>query len=484
MKKIAGLLIILVVLVLGGYFGMGVLTEKTIKKNIEVINQSNGIFAELEQYQRGFFNSTAKIQWRLHVPEHVVKDANGQSQIAPAQDYQMDMPVVIHHGPIIFADNRVMFGMGYAESVVPFPDQYKAQFDSLYTNDSKKPNMDLSIFVNYLNNSTLNINIPSFTLTTKEGNGQVVWKGIDSRTSITSNIDKVKGGFVIDGLDYTKDDSKLSLGKVSSDYDLHETPAGLYLGNATFSLPSFVITIKNQKMFEVADFSLSSDSDIENKLFSTHFNTSLKTLLINGQTYGPGDLELTLRNLDAEVLAKINEQATAMQNGSDADRQRAMLAMLPELPKLLSKGAEFEISQLRFKMPQGLINGTMLVSLPKGDTANPFELFQKIHGTAELTLPKEVVKQLMQQSALQQLTKQPDLQQAIVKQLQTSQPQLNQADLTPEQLASMQTEKQLAALEQSGLVVVKGTDYVVEMNLDQGKFTVNSKPFDPAAMKF
>lgn len=484
MKKLTGLLVILAVFILGGYYGMGVLTEKTIKKNIEVINQSNGVFAELEQYNRGFFSSDAKTQWRLHVPEHIVKDANGQSQVAAAQDYQMEMPVTIHHGPIIFADNRVMFGMGYAESVVPFPDQYKAQFENLYTSESTKPQMDLSIFVNYLNNSTLNINIPSFKLVTKEGNGQVVWKGIDSKTSITSNIDKVKGGFIIEGLDYTKDDSTLSLGKVSSDYDLHETPAGIYLGNATFSLPTLVVSIKNQKMLEVGDFALSSESDIRDNLFSTHFNTSLNSLLINGQKYGPGDIEISLRNLDADVLAKINEQATAMQNGSDADRQRAMLAMLPQLPKLLSKGAEFEISQFRLQLPEGLINGTMLVSLPKGDGGNPFELLQKIHGTAQLTVPKEVVKQLMHQSALQQLTKQPDLQQALLKQLQSSQPKANQVAITPEQLASMQTDKQIAALEQSGLVVVKGSDYVVDMNLEQGKFTVNSKPFDPASMKF
>ena len=43
MKKLAGLIIILAVLILGGYYGMGVLTEKTIKKDIAIINQSNRI---------------------------------------------------------------------------------------------------------------------------------------------------------------------------------------------------------------------------------------------------------------------------------------------------------------------------------------------------------------------------------------------------------------------------------------------------------
>lgn len=32
MKKLTGLVIILAVLILGGYYGMGILTERTVKK--------------------------------------------------------------------------------------------------------------------------------------------------------------------------------------------------------------------------------------------------------------------------------------------------------------------------------------------------------------------------------------------------------------------------------------------------------------------
>lgn len=489
MKKLAGLIIILAVLLLGGYYGMGVLTEKTLKKNIQMINQSSGLVAEMEQYHRGLFCSNAKIQWRLHVPEHAVKDANGQQQVVPAQDYQMDMPVKIHHGPIIYANHKLMFGMGYAQSTVPFPEQYKQQFESLYTKDSTKPELNLSIFVNYMNSSTLNFDVPSFKLVSTEGKGELDWKGIDSQTLLSSNIEKIKGDFVIQGLDFLKDDSKLTLSKVTSDYNLHATATGLYLGNANFSLPSFVVAIKGQKMFEIADFALSSESDIDNSLFSTHFSLSINSLFLDGKTYGPGDVEITLRNLDADVLSKLNEQANNMQNGSDADRQRALLAMLPQLPKLLNKGAEFEISQFKMKLPEGMVNGTMSVSLPKGDTANPFELIQKIRGNAKLSVPTVVVKQLVQQSLLQQMSKQPDLQQTLMQQMQKAPPQANQPAsqqpaLKPEQVAAMQTDNQLAALEKAGLIMVSGSDYVVEVNLEQGKVTVNNKPFDPTAMKF
>lgn len=91
---------------------------------------------------------------------------------------------------------------------------------------------------------------------------------------------------------------------------------------------------------------------------------------------------------------------------------------------------------------------------------------------------------------MQQLAKEPDLQQTLVQQLQASQNanqttgKTNQPAPTAEQLADMQTQKQLNALQQSGLIIVQGTDYVIEVSLEQGKFIINGKPYDPSMMKF
>ncbi|RUR16648.1 DUF945 domain-containing protein [Legionella sp. km535] len=484
MKKLTGLIIILAVLVLGGYYGMGVLTERTIKNNVQVINQSNGLLADIEQYNRGWFSSDAKIKWRLHVPERVVKDADGKSQTVAAQDYQMDMPLVIHHGPFILANKSLRFGMGYAETVFPFPEQYNKQFDEMFSKDSIKPQLDLSIFVNYLNHSTVELALPSFKLISKDGTGNFDWMGMESTTAMSSNLNKIDGDIVVSGMKISKDDTKVTLGKVTSEFDLHQTPAGLYLGEASFSLPAFDVVVKDQKMFEINELSLSSSSDIEDSLFSTHFNAEIKSLFANGKSYGPGQLEVSLRNLDADVLARINQQATAMQNGTDAERQQAMMAMLPELPKLFTKGAEFEISTLSLKLPEGTVDGSLLVTLPKGESTNPFELIQKVQGNAKLRVPTAVVKMLMQQSIMQQMANQPEMQQALIQQLQSNNPQTNSAAPTPEQLAAMQTEKQISSLEQSGLITLDGSDYVVEVSLEQGKVTVNGKPFDPSMLKF
>ena len=47
----------------------------------------------------------------------------------------------------------------------------------------------------------------------------------------------------------------------------------------------------------------------------------------------------------------------------------------------------------------------------------------------------------------------------------------------------MQADKQIGAMEQNGLITSQDSDYVTEVKLEQGKFSVNGKPFDPAMLK-
>ena len=130
-------------------------------------------------------------------------------------------------------------------------------------------------------------------------------------------------------------------------------------------------------------------------------------------------LEISLRNLDADVLAEINKQATAMQNGTDAERQKAMMSLFLSYPNYLAKVLNLRFPNLVLKYLRAWLKVTYYVSLPKGDNANPFELIQKVQGNAKLKVPKAVVKQLMQQSVMQQMAKQPDMQQALIQQLQS-----------------------------------------------------------------
>lgn len=505
MKKFTGLVIILAVLVLGSYYGMGYLTEKKVREDLQIVNQSNGLTANIESYKRGWFTSKAILNWNLLVPEHVITSAEGQSETIPAQEYQMKMPLTIHHGPVIFADKRIKFGLGFAHTELSLPEKFAQQFNDTFSSSSTQPKLDLSLLVSYLRKTSIDFAIPAFKLIAKQGNGQIDWLGLTSATNLSSDRKKVYGNITVDGLNIAKDQVKTTMSAVTSEYNLHRTDTGLYMGDASLSFPSLIVTNNDQKIFELAQFDIHSDTNIEEGLFNSHFKSSLGRIVVHDKTYGPGHVEIAIRNLDAVVLAKINQQVNQIQGSDTALRQQALLAMLPELPQLFSRGAEFEVTEMNFVVPQGTVEGNLLVSLPRSETSNPFELVQKIQGTGKLKVPAEVVKRILAESFRHRtLTQQQLSASSQQNQAQPMPQQGEQAVVTKNSANTAQTttttpvedpnvvaqqadaaaDKQIATMIQSGVIVVQGSDYVIELSLKQSQFMINGKPFNPEMLKF
>ena len=249
MKKIAGLLIILVVLVLGGYYFMGRVTEKTINNNITVLNRSQDLTLSLAEYHRGWFVSNALLSWKIHVPERTIKSADGQSQQVPAQDIQDSMKIKIYHGPIIFANKSIKFGLGYAKTDVNMPPQYDEQFKNAFTAESVKPKLDLSLFINYFNQSKLNMSVPTFKLIAKEGDAQFFWMGLDSNVTISSSNDNIDGDLTLDGMRVSKENIHADVGVIETEYKLHKASNGMLLGDINLSFPSLYWLKKKRQLY-------------------------------------------------------------------------------------------------------------------------------------------------------------------------------------------------------------------------------------------
>ncbi len=271
---------------------------------------------------------------------------------------------------------------------------------------------------------------------------------------------------------------KMDMGTITSDFNMEKTPSNLYIGDAHFSFPSLVVVNNDQKMFELDQFDLSSSCDISDGLFHSTVKTTLDKVLANGVKYGPGEIEISLKNLDAEVLARINNEAQRMQQGSEAERQQAMLTLLPELPKLFSKGAVFEMPKMFMVMPEGRIEGNFTISLPKGDDANPFQMMQKVTGQGHFKVPAVIVKQIMTQTFRQQLANQ---------QVIPPNPADPNASVAPapdyNMMAMQKTDAQLNAMVQNGVLTLDGQDYVIDFALNQGQLSVNGNPFSPAMLQ-
>ncbi len=487
MRKIIGLVVILAALVLGSYYGMGFVTERTLKRDLEMVNQSNGLFVDIANYKRGWLKSTAMLKWRIHVPQKMIKNQDGQSTILVAKDYNVEMPLVIHHGPIIFADKSLMFGLGYASTDIALPDAYKAEIDSNYIAQPAKPHMLVSVFVNYLNQSRLRMHVPQFKLIAKQGQqDQIEFKGITSDVNISSKRNRIDGDFVIEGITLVKNNLKLSLDSVNTDYNLHRSHQGLYLGVARLKLPSMQVTQNEKIMFAVDKLDIQSDSDINDGLFNSNLNVGFDKLINQNKQYNRGRLAVSIKKIDAEVLARVNQQLSSMQQNSETDRQHLLLSLLPELPRLVSKGAEFEVSDFHVAMSEGDVKANLRLVLPSENSGNPFQLVQKIHGQGHLSIASGLLKSLIQESIKKKLIAAINVQQAIAQPqadaaAQSTTPLVSPTDVN--QQAASQANEKIAAMIKSGLLVSQGSDYNVDLELSQGKLMVNGKAFNAEMMQ-
>jgi len=324
----------------------------------------------------------------------------------------------------------------------------------------------------------------------KEGNNSAEWLGLSGDIDVSSDLKSISGGFRLDGIKVLKDKMNGELGKITSDYALHKTDDGLYVGYANLLVPSLITKEDGKTVFDVSQFKMHTENSVDNGLFESDFKTSVDRVLAKDKQYGPGLLELSVKNLDAKVLARLNAQTNKIKHTSGAERQQTMFAMLPDVPKLLAQGATFEISALKLTVPEGDIDGHFTMALPKTEAINPFQIMQQIEGNGKFVVPSAIVKRIVAESLKQKNTAQNSLQGAVLpevnknKSVQDSKEPTASDTANADQHALADADTKLAALVQSKILVVDGQNYQLEFHLSKGKLTVNGQPFDPGTFKF
>ena len=120
-----------------------------------------------------------------------------------------------------------------------------------------------------------------------------------------------------------------------------------------------------------------------------------------GESFGPGELTIEARRLDAAALVKFKNELDAIYRGQPPPAQAALMAAgkAMELIAALSRQApELEITKLSFKTREGEITGKakfVLDGRKHNAAQNPLQLLLALSGQGELSIPAPVLKQLL-----------------------------------------------------------------------------------------
>ena len=385
MKKWIGILVTLVLLVCVSYFVMGFVVESTLNKNVAGMIVKNPILSvDLENYQRGWMSSEAALAIKFTVPASV----NASATTPVLEQFDFTVPLTIEHGPFIFGDSGVRFGMGYVTTT---------------------PQTHYSALVNYFDHTVFKCRYPSFSMDAKLRNVadslHFEWLGIDSVFNVSPNIDEAKASLVLNGLTISGKDFSLKLGRVFSDIKSSLAPEGVWVGDSNSGVDSISVKAAD-KVFDLEQLDWLFHSNITDGLLSYSSEMSLQKLLVDNKTYGPGILKWTVKNLDPVVLVNVRNQAWDMSMNNQGANPLEMLTLFGNLPKLFAKGAAIEVSELDMVVPEGKITGSFTVSLPKNEITSPEQIMEKAHAEGQLKAPVAVVKQLMVMSIERNMNKQ------------------------------------------------------------------------------
>lgn len=440
MKKLTATLVSLAAVTLVAYYIMGSVVENTFNKQLNAIPKNPVFGMKLDEYKRGLFSATANLVVDVHTPEKIV-DA---TVVAKAEDIQFTLPLEISHGPFIVTDYGVRFGMGEV---------------------STSPQSHFSALVSYFNHTIWGYNFPGFSMTSNDVKFQ--WKGFSTRASISSNVDDIDSKFTFFGIEGSSDRSLVKIDKIDWHLNLNQTKDGLWLEQFHLTLPAVVIQEQDKKSIELEALDFKVGSDEANGGLNIDWNLSLNKVLAEGKTYGPIAIHLSLKNLDAVTMAKTHKLEWEMlQNNQPPELQIATLAF--QLPQLLSRGAELELSTFNVTLPEGNVTGNFKLSLPKNESGDINQLLKKAKGEGQFKASIDAVKALII---------------SLNKQESSTQTQVVDSTTSPETNTPSQASAFLQNLVDKGVLKVEGTDYVVDFKLEDQHVTVNGKDFNPDMLK-
>ena len=192
----------------------------------------------------------------------------------------------------------------------------------------------------------------------------------------------------------------LSLSRLSLHSDLREGVAGYLFGDSALNIGQMQFYGAGGPL-DVNGLEISGSARPARENVDLVLRYRVEAVRAADKRFGPGELTIEARHLDAAALVKFKNELDATYRGNPPPAQAALMmaGKAMELIAALSRQApELEITKLSFKTPQGEITGKAKFVLDGRKhiaAQNPLQLLMALSGRGELAIPAAVLKQVL-----------------------------------------------------------------------------------------
>ncbi len=481
MKRLFGFIFGLIVIAgimagigVGAYHWSGSLAKESFEKSMMMSTGKQAVSYRVTSYNKGLFDSTATAEVTL---DPAKLNSNVNTQIIPTdKPITIQLEHTIYHGPFAFK--------------APNFDPAQPVAAYIKTKVNTDANKELKPIISKLWKTTpfkinSKVSFSGIVETTVEiapidlsspNQMKVKWTGAKSVISHNTSTNSFSSAIDAGGISIEEDDNFALIdgikGAVSGSFD-----AGNFMNSkAGYTISSIMIeanTSNPEKMIKgsLNQLAVKAGNEIKGNQLTSFINISAKDAVFNNDKYGPAELQLDLRKIDAEAaktLQKDLEMAKAEVAKQGLPPEAAMFVaqqkLMEALPKLLKLGPEIEISKLELNTPQGKVDGYSKISLDLGGKqvpANPMELIPMIAINTKVSAPASLIEMILAASAKKDIRR--DL--SMTGEL-----------ATPEQLEEMAMNKaksQIEAVTAQNAITRNGDKLVGTYRLKQGVLNLN-----------
>lgn len=438
-------------------FWFGMETEKTYNDRIQQFSK-RGITLTPVNYRRDWFTSSA------------------QTTIAfPGLPVTFSATHRISHGP--FALDRILSG---EYQFTPVQAAIKSQVSVVPTAGSPAsanplPPLQVDAVINIQGDGETRLQLANFKTTLT--NGDVFeWKEASGTIVFSADWKKFQVNLRLPEASLKTQKSSFTLSKFSVDSDLQEGVAGYMFGTNSFQIEKIMFAENN--VLEGLRMNTSAREAGNNvSLVIQYF---LKGMTLFGETYGPAQLAVEVRKLDAATLVKLDGAINEIYKKQLPEAQAGMILtgkMLEIIADLAKNNPEMEVTKFNFKTKQGEVTGKVKFSLDGANInvkENPLLLINALSGEGELSVPSSIIEALAKKQIQQEIEELKNSKKLTKQEVQKLTPEKISA--ITDQLAPRRT-KELAATLQ---FLPNGANFQANASLKRGQLFINNQPFHPS----
>lgn len=457
MKKIATLVVILVLVTLSAYFVFGLLARKNCQAAIAEL-QVNFPGRIDSSYKQGFF--TSELQIKLDIP---IPDANP----ATPETISTRIRQTIHHGPFIFSNQNIpmfipvqLYAQGSLE-IDPFltnEPAFVAQLRQLASTDitvhTPLNGRTKVVFKGKPMQSSLEVDTETFTLN---------WQGFDGHLFLEgNNLLSYDLNFRAPGLKIKGQGSEgIVIEEITAQAQMREGIHNLSLGTVSTAIKNLEAKWGSgtEEKITMTSLDIRITSNEQQELLRVEEEIQLDHLQFADKKFGPANLKISLANLDAKTVAKLTEAYKTMQANAADNEVMALGILSNHASALLAQSPEIRIENFSLTSPDGTCLSTAFIAFNgEGEVLlNPLFLLGRLSAEANFSADERFmavqIKNIIKESLCGQ-----------------------RMDPGCDQEAARASSKQLQALTEQNILLLSNGKYTLTAGFKNGQAMLNGQP--------